>query len=329
MHRGPLACALWPLSLIFAGVSRLRRGLYRKGLLKSTRLPVPVIVVGNVFVGGTGKTPFTIWLVEEMRKAGLVPGVVSRGYGSEQEGPRPVSPQSSVHVVGDEPVLIAQRARCPVMVGRDRVATAQALLRTYPKVDLIISDDGLQHYALQRDVEVVVSDIRGDGNGWMLPAGPLREGRRRRRDFSVVNSNVIPSGTLEPAFLMQLRGASAQPLGDPSRYVALTALAAATGARRIAAAAGIGNPARFFAGLRAAGLEFTEVPLPDHYDFSDNPFASLEADLILITEKDAVKCRQLHPLKDDPRLWVVPVTVQIDTVLAKQILEKCLGRPIA
>ena len=329
MHRGLLACALWPLSLVFAGISRLRRSLYRKGLLHSTRLPVPVIVVGNVFVGGTGKTPFTIWLVEEMRKAGFVPGVVSRGYGSKQEEPRPVFPQSSVQAVGDEPVLIAQRARCPVIVGRDRVRAAQVLLHAHPKVNLIISDDGLQHYALQRDVEIVVSDARGNGNGWMLPAGPLREGRERRRDFSVVNGDTIPPGMPEPVFLMQLLGASAQPLADPSRYVALTALTAVTGARRIAAAAGIGNPGRFFAGLRAAGLKFTEVPLPDHHDFSSNPFASLEADLILITEKDAVKCRQLHPFKDDPRLWVVPVSAQIDAALAKQILEKCLGRPTA
>lgn len=328
MRRGPLACALWPLSLVFRAVAALRASMYRSGKLEATRLPVPVIVAGNVFVGGTGKTPLTIWLVEQMRAAGFTPGVISRGHGSEAAYVREVTRFSSAADIGDEPLLIAQRTSAPLFVGRNRVEAGQALLAAHPEVNVIVSDDGLQHYALARDVEIILFDSRGAGNGWLLPAGPLREPASRRRDFTVVNTTELTpalsrqlGGDLHQ---MRLGGSTAMRLHGAGR-VSLASFAG----KCITAAAGIGNPRRFFAMLRAAGLEFDELPLPDHYDFKDNPFARVQADVILITEKDAVKCRQLEQMNNDSRLWVVPVSAQIDAALANQIVEKCRGRPTA
>jgi tetraacyldisaccharide 4'-kinase len=323
---------LWPVSLLFRALVATRRALYQVGWLKTDRLPVPVIVVGNVFVGGTGKTPLTIWLAEALRQAGYVPGIISRGHGAQNTVPQSVTPESAPHSVGDEPVLIARRAQCPVMVGRNRVAAARALLAAHPQVNVILSDDGLQHYALGRDIEIILFDARGSGNGWMLPAGPLREPVARRGDFTVVNAEQIPSTMPNDAIRMQLSGDVAERLADRSQRVALGSLPAFVPngeAPRMIAAAGIGNPARFFTLLRSAGLMFDEMPLPDHYDFADNPFAAVSADIILITEKDAVKCSQIAALKNDLRLWVVPVTARIDGALAEKIVEKLHGYPTA
>jgi tetraacyldisaccharide 4'-kinase len=328
LGRGLLACALWPVSLLFSLVSSTRAALFRCGVLSSQRMPVPVIVVGNIFIGGTGKTPLTIWLVEALRAAGMRPGVISRGHGGAARGPCALTPASTPQQVGDEPLLIAQRAQCPVVVGRDRVAAARLLLAQYPEVDVLVSDDGLQHYRLQRDVELILFDARGAGNGWLLPAGPLREARSRRRDFTVINAiEVTPALRADVGgapFQMLLGGHCAERLTGRAGRIELGTLAA--GGQRIVAAAGIGNPGRFFAMLRAAGLRFAELPLPDHHDFLDHPFDAVEADIILITEKDAVKCAQLENLNNDPRLWVVPVTAQLDGALAQQIVEKCRGR---
>ncbi|MES2319158.1 MAG: tetraacyldisaccharide 4'-kinase [Pseudomonadota bacterium] len=330
-RRGALACALWPVSLLFRVLSGLRAWMYRVGVRKSTRVPVPVVVVGNIFVGGTGKTPLTIWLAGVLLDAGYTPGVISRGHGSSDAAPREVTSASTAAQVGDEPLLIARRSGCPVVVGRARAAAAQALLATHPEVNILISDDGLQHYALRRDVEIVLFDGRGAGNGWLLPAGPLREPVSRRRDFTIVNAPeltpALRAAVGGQAYQMRLAGGVAEPLArmGQGQGVALASLAE----KRIVAAAGIGNPGRFFAMLRGEGLTFAELALPDHHDFLDQPFARLDADIILITEKDAVKCGQIEHLKDDPRLWVVPVTAQIDAALAKQIVEKCRGRSTA
>jgi tetraacyldisaccharide 4'-kinase len=325
LRRGPLACALWPLSLPFRAVSGVRARLYRAGLLPSQRLPVPVLVVGNIFIGGTGKTPLTIWLAETLRAAGFTPGIISRGHGGEGGAPRPVTADSLAAEVGDEPLLIAQRTGCPVMVGRDRPAAGRALLAAHPEVDVLVSDDGLQHYALQRDIEIVLFDGRGAGNGWLLPAGPLRELVSRRRDFTVVNTPLLTPQLAAAVggapFRMQLAGQVAERLAQRTERTPLAALAG----KRIVAAAGIGNPGRFFSMLRDQGLDFAELALPDHHDFLDRPFAQVDADIILITEKDAVKCGQIENLKNDPRLWVVPVTAQLDCALAEQIVEKCRG----
>ncbi len=329
LRRGALACLLWPVSLLFRALSGTRAALYRAGVLHSTRLPVPVVVVGNIFIGGTGKTPLTIWLASVLRAAGFTPGIVSRGHGASGAAPRAVTANSSAAEVGDEPLLIARRSGCPVVVGRDRAAAGEALLSAFPDVDILISDDGLQHYALRRDLEIMLFDGRGAGNGWLLPAGPLREPASRRRDFTVVNAPEL-SPALRAAvggkpFRMHLAGPLAEPLQRPGQGVPLASLAG----QRIVAAAGIGNPGRFFAMLRAAGLDVAELALPDHHDFLDQPFAQVDADIILITEKDAVKCGQIEHLKDDPRLWVVPVTAQLDAALAEQIVEKCRGRSLA
>jgi tetraacyldisaccharide 4'-kinase len=325
LRRGPLACALFPVSLLFRALSGLRARLYRAGTLASTRLPVPVIVVGNIFIGGTGKTPLTIWLAEALTAAGFTPGIISRGHGGKEALPRAVTVDASASAVGDEPLLIARRTGCPVFVGRVRADAGKALLAAHPGVDVLITDDGLQHYALARDIELVLFDGRGVGNGWLLPAGPLREPPSRRRDFTVVNAPVLAPELVKAVggapFQMQLTGTYAERLAVPHERVDLGALQG----RRIVAAAGIGNPGRFFSMLKTRGVAFAELPLPDHFDFVQNPFAGLEADIILITEKDAVKCGQIENLKDDPRLWVVPVTAQIDAALAEQIVEKCRG----
>jgi tetraacyldisaccharide 4'-kinase len=385
-RRGWLACLLWPLSLLFGGLSRLRGALYRSGRLPVTRLPVPVIVVGNIYVGGTGKTPLVIWLVQKLRAAGYQPGVISRGYGAQASMPQLVGAAASAAAVGDEPLLLAERCGCPVMVGRKRPAAAQALLAAFPQIDVIVADDGLQHTALARDIEIVLFDERGVGNGWLLPAGPLREPASRRRDFTVLNvaqaialaragrtaetvaametpvaapstsaTTVaapqigVPAGM--PIFHMHLVGVLAERLINRAQRMPLTPIlhipavagrtteaaaepAAQTPeaepqASRVVAAAGIGNPARFFSMLRATGLVFDEMPLPDHYPFVENPFAAELADIILITEKDAVKCSRHPALKNDPRLWVVPVTAHIDDALAEHILEKLRGYPTA
>lgn len=347
LRRGPLACALWPLSLLFRGLAGARRASFALGLSSAERLPVPVVVVGNIFIGGTGKTPLTIWLVDALRAAGFTPGVVSRGFGSKDAAPREVGPASTPAEVGDEPVLIAARTGCPVFVGRQRAAAGRALLAAHPGVNVIVTDDGLQHYALARDIEIVLFDGRGVGNGWTLPAGPLREPPSRRRDFTVVNAPeltpalaaaVAPPGATRP-WQMRLAGGVAERLADRCERLPLAELARRAGAAdgavgagqgghglRVAAAAGIGNPGRFFGMLRAAGLQPQELPLPDHHDFKDRPFAAIEADFILVTEKDAVKCWQIEELRNDPRIWVVPVSASIDPALADQIVEKLRGR---
>ena len=332
-RRGLLACLLWPLSLLFLFISGLRRISYVIGWSASTRLPVPIIVVGNIYVGGTGKTPLTIWLVQALRLAGYTPGVISRGYGVNPSVETSVVSVNSVAAeVGDEPLLIAQRTQCPVVVGRNRVAAAQALLHAHPKVDVILSDDGLQHYRLQRDIEIVLFDSRGNGNGWLLPAGPLREMASRRRDFTVVNlerTAALPTSLPRSAIRMQLIGEVAERLSDRAQTFRIADFSSKLPAPRILAAAGIGNPQRFFNMLSGMGLVFQSLSLPDHYDFSTNPFAALDAEIILITEKDAVKCSQIKTIKNDPRLWVVPVTAQIDVALIQQIVEKLRGHPTA
>ena len=329
--RSIAARLLWPLSLLFAALAALRRALYLTHLLPSVRLPVPVVVVGNVVVGGTGKTPLVIWLVDALRQAGYAPGVISRGYGGRVAGADviEVTAASNADRVGDEPLLIVHRAQCPVMVGRDRVAAGRALLAAHPATNIIVSDDGLQHYRLQRSVEIILFDERGGGNGWRLPAGPLRESMKRRRDITVLNGAEMPASLPTGTLRMQLIGDYAEALSNRARRLRLRDL---TG--RIVAAAGIGNPQRFFSLLRNAGLSIETVALLDHQIFSADIFAEVDADIILITEKDAVKCVAVESLKNDPRIWVVPVTAHIDAALMDQIgnklnLENLRGYPTA
>ena len=330
-RRGWLARSLLPLSLLFGMVTGVRRWLYRVGLFRSHASGVPVIVVGNIYVGGTGKTPLVIWLAEQLRDHGFVPGVISRGHGTDVSQVRQVKDDTPVSIAGDEPLLIRQRSGAPVFVGRRRAVAARALLAAHPDVNVLIADDGLQHYALGRDIEILLCDERGAGNGWLLPAGPLREPASRPVDFRVVNvgtqSNVAAAAVGELTFTMRLQGKDARRLSDPHSILSLTDLSAST---RVAAAAGIGNPERFFLMLRSLGVSLSHtLSLPDHFDFSTNPFADLDADVILITEKDAVKCVHAETIAADSRLWVVPVQAAIDGQLSRQLVEKLRGYPTA
>lgn len=301
---------LWPLSLIFRLLVAVRRGLYRLGVLSSVRLPVPVVVVGNITVGGTGKTPLVLWLAEFLREQGYRPGIVSRGYGGRGGAPQSVSAASDPLLTGDEPVLLAKRLRCPVWVGADRVEVARALLKARPDCNILISDDGLQHYRLQRDVEVVVIDgVRRFGNGLCLPAGGLREpvGRLRQVDALVVNGGAVASGQ----YGMTLVGKVLHSLQDESRTASLSDFIGQT----LHAVAGIGHPARFFTALRQQGLAIVEHPFPDHHAYV--PTDLQYAGMVVMTEKDAVKCTAFAPENS----WYLAVDAEVDKALGNKVLE--------
>jgi tetraacyldisaccharide 4'-kinase len=280
---------LYPLSLVFRIVVALRRFGFRASLIRSCRVRVPVIVVGNITVGGTGKTPLVIWLAGFLAREGFTPGIVSRGYGSWSDAARRVTRDSDASAVGDEPLLLAHRTARPVWIGADRAAAAEALLRNDPDCDVVVSDDGLQHYALARDFEIAVIDgARGLGNRLMLPAGPLREAPSRLRsvDAVVVNGNDCPGFTDSPSLAMKLEGREFHNLLNPGHTVD----AAHFHNRRVHAVAGIGNPERFFDHLEALGLRFHAHAFPDHHPYTARDLAFPDADAILMTEKDAVKC---------------------------------------
>ncbi|KVN10979.1 MULTISPECIES: tetraacyldisaccharide 4'-kinase [unclassified Burkholderia] len=322
-RRGALAWALAPFACAFGAIAALRRAAYARGWKKRVDCGVSVVVVGNVTVGGTGKTPTVIALVDALRAAGFTPGVVSRGYGAKIVAPTAVTPESPPQRAGDEPLLIARRTLAPVWVCPDRVAAVRALKAAHPEVDVVVSDDGLQHYRLARAVEIVVFDHRLGGNGFLLPAGPLREPLSRRRDATLVNDPY--SRALPPwpdTFALALAPGDAWHLDRPSRRRPLAQFAG----ERVLAAAGIGAPERFFATLRAAGVTPATRPLPDHYAFATNPFADDHFDAILITEKDAVK---LGTSWRDTRIWVVPVEAALDPRLIALVVEKLRGRTSA
>jgi len=320
--RGPAALALWPFGLLFALLSRLRRTAYQLGLLTTVHLPVPVIVVGNIIAGGAGKTPLTLWLAIQLTAAGRKPGIVSRGYGGNSMAVRKVGAGATASDVGDEPLLLAQRTNCPVYVGTDRVAAAQALLAENPDCDLILCDDGLQHYRLARTVEIAVIDRRGLMNGWPLPAGPLREPASRLGsvDAIVLNGEASAPVAEVPVFRMQLAGERFHRLEDPG----ITCMANDLTGCKLHAVAGIGEPQRFFDHLTALGLDFVAHAFPDHHHYTSTDL-SFAGDAILMTEKDALKCAGLTPLP----IWVLPVEARIEPDLAHFVLEKIDGPPSA
>jgi len=325
-RRGLLAWLLSPFALLYAALLLLRRAAHTAGLLRADHVGVPVVVVGNLYVGGTGKTPLAIELVRGLQRRGWRPGVVSRGYGGTARSARLVDAEATATEVGDEPLLIALATQVPVAVGSDRVAAVRELLRAHSDCDVIVADDGLQHLRLARDAEIALVDERGLGNGWLLPAGPLREPASRLERVDAVVLRGTPTVTwTTPSFEMLTRLADeAHRLGDRSHTMPLAELARrqAAGSLRMTAAAGIGVPERFFVMLRAAGLNFEPLPLPDHYDFQDNPFARLRSHLVLITEKDAVKCERIEPLRKDPRIWVVPLAATIDERLIDLVVAR-------
>ncbi len=319
LTRGPLAGVLLPIAWLFGALGSLRRVLYRVGLLDTVRLPVPIIVVGNLIAGGAGKTPTVMAVVELLKSQGYAPGVISRGYGRHGDGVVDVSDRTDACVAGDEPLLMRLRLRVPVVVGRDRVAAAQELLRRHPATDVIVSDDGLQHLRLARDAQVLVFDQRGAGNGWLLPAGPLREPMPARVPArSVVLYNSPKPSTALPGSLASSSLAGAVPLaqwwtGQVASRAALDGLRGAP----VTGAAGMAHPERFFAMLRAAGLTIDPLPLPDHYDFATLPWPTSTVDVV-ITEKDAVK---LTPERaGSTRVWVVPLDFRLGAELERALL---------
>lgn len=279
-----LSLALWPASLAYRALVALRRLAYRSGALRAERLALPVIVVGNIVAGGTGKTPLVLWLAALLQENGWKPGILSRGYRGSAAVAMAVAASSPAAVVGDEPLLLMRRSGCPVWIGRDRVRAAAGLLGAHPECDVLILDDGLQHYRLARDIEIAVEDERGAGNGFMLPAGPLREPLSRRVDAWVANT--APCGTREPCFRMQLRGDVFHRLaGAPA-----SAPVAAFAGKRVHAVAGIGNPRRFFDHLARLGLATVNHAFPDHHAYAPRDLDFRDCEALLMTEKDAVKC---------------------------------------
>lgn len=302
-RRGGASAALLPFSWLFGAVAAARRELFARGMREPARLPVPVIVVGNLVVGGAGKTPAVIAIVEILRRSGRSPGIVSRGYGRSNDDVLVIGADADAGQVGDEPLLMQRRTGVPVAVGADRAAAGHALLHAYPGVDVIVSDDGLQHLGLDRDVEVIVFDERGAGNGRLLPAGPLRErvpNSLGPRQIVLYNAEV--ASTSLPGHTARRSLAGVSPLdawwagAEPSRE----ALEALRG-REVVAVAGLARPDRFFAMLRDLGLHLVECAPGDHADFAALPWPPGAGDIVL-TEKDAVK---LPPTRSfGARVWV-------------------------
>lgn len=309
---------LKPLSLAYGAVVSTRRFAYRH-LRRARRLDRPVVIVGNLSVGGTGKTPLVCWLALALRARGYHPGIVTRGYGGRAREPRRVAPDADPLEVGDEAVLLARRTRLPVAIARERASAAELLVAA--GCDVIVSDDGLQHYALARDCEIIVIDgDRRFGNGWLLPAGPLREGRARlaSADLIVVNG---AREVIEGALGMRLDADHAIALRD-HRERPLRAFAGT----RVHAVAGIGHPERFFSMLRAHGIEVDGHPHPDHARFEAADIRFEDDAAVLMTEKDAVKCERMA----DHRHWFVPVGARFEEreadLLLTTLLER-IGRP--
>ena len=326
-RRGGGALVLLPFALLFALAVRIRRALYRLRVLPSWRPTVPVVVVGNVTAGGTGKTPLVIALVELLRAHGWRPGVVARGYG--RVPPREQDPLGVVRVFpdeatpehfGDEPVLIARRCRVPVFISPDRVAAVRALVAAEPEVNVIVCDDGLQHYALARDVEIAVVDgERRFGNGLPLPSGPLREpvARLAEADAVVVNGGGTEGMPGARRFAMRLGRERFLSLATGEEW-APDAFALAVRGRAVAAIAGIGHPRRFFDHLEALGIRAATRAFPDHYAYRARDLKLPGAEAILMTEKDAVKCAGIA----DARMWFM----RVDAVLPPELEEFVLGR---
>jgi tetraacyldisaccharide 4'-kinase len=279
----------------------LRRALYWLRILKSTRAGVPVIAIGNLTVGGSGKTPLAIHVAELLKSKRWSPAIVSRGYGGTVRAPRGVTLAADPAEVGDEPVLMARRSGCPVWVGPERAAVVAALRQAHPDCDVVILDDGLQHYALRRDIEVAVVDARAFGNGFMLPAGPLREPKTRLWSVDAV----IAHGTDKvKGYAMRLEGEDVHRATDARERRALQSFAG----QRVHAVAGIGDPKRFFLYLAQRGVQVVPHPFADHHPFRAPDLEFGDDAPVLMTEKDAVKCKRYAR----PQHWILPVRAAPD-----------------
>ena len=309
-RRGLLAWLLWPVSLFFGIAVCSRRILYGVRLLKSAHPGIPVIVVGNLTVGGSGKTPLVLWIAEFLRGQGWSPGIVSRGYGAAVNEPRAATVASEAREVGDEPIVLSRRSGCPVWVGPDRVQVAALLRAAHKDVDVLVLDDGLQHYAIRRDLEIAVVDGRGFGNGFLLPAGPLREPKSRLRSVHAVVSHESPI----KGYAMKLEGHQVHRMTDARERRVLESFAG----QKVHAVAGIGDPNRFFLHLAAAGIKLLPHPFPDHHAFAPRDLEFGDQLPVMLTEKDAVKLRSAAR----PHWWVLPVSARLDPAFGDWLAGK-------
>lgn len=316
-EKNALSILLRPFSWLYCALVFLRRLAYRVKLFRSTQLPVPVVVVGNITVGGTGKTPLVIGLAELLKKTGYRPGIVSRGYrGKARSWPQQVRADSDPVVVGDEAVLITRRTNCPMAVGPDRVAAAQALIQ-YHDCDIILSDDGLQHYKLKRNVEIAVIDgQRRFGNGFCLPAGPLRERVNRLQQVDLK----FTSGTAaEDEIAMRYELMDLVSTRDPDKTCDLSDFKG----KQVHAIAGIGNPHGFYELLRAGGLGVIEHSFPDHHDYKRSDINYNDNLPVIMTEKDAVKCFRYA----EDNTWYLPVSVKLPNNFDAQFVDLLESKP--
>jgi tetraacyldisaccharide 4'-kinase len=340
-RRGPTSLLLWPLAYLYGCILRIRKLFSDLDLTQTKPIPVPVIIVGNIRVGGTGKTPIVIALAERLSQLGWKPAIISRGYGSSiQKIPLQVKSSSDPSIAGDEPVLIAKRThdQFPIWVFPKRKESIKALLKENPEVNVIISDDGLQHRGLVRwpareggrDIEFVVRDSRGEGNRFLLPAGPLREPATRERDATLnTNTNKQSKTGIEDEYFQGRRAFNlVSQLGAPYQLINSTNTQSFEQIvdrylpKNIAMVAGLGNPKRFFDDLAKLGIIGKQFPMPDHVDYTPEFFKGIQADCILITEKDAVKCTNIH----DDRIWVAPLSLELPDSLMDW-MQSILQRP--
>jgi tetraacyldisaccharide 4'-kinase len=315
-RRSIVSYALLPFSFIYLGIVSLRKFYYQ--IFPGQKFPVPIIVVGNITVGGTGKTPLVIYLAELLKNNGYNPGIISRGYGGKSENyPLLVTLKRKVEEVGDEALLIARRTQCPIVV--DPKKTAACALLTNGSCNVVISDDGLQHYALSRDIEIAVIDAEfGFGNEFCLPAGPLREptGRLQKVDFIVKNYNIHFSNdesgmVLQPIGFYNLKNQAVSKIINESNCLDFSK-------QTIHAVAGIGNPQRFFSTLRQLGLlNVIEHPFPDHYSFQAGDLL-FEDGIVIMTEKDAVKCDTIA----SENCWYLKIEAKLSDKFTAQLLDK-------
>ncbi len=311
----PLTVLLWPVSLLFRWIVFIRRLLFRCHIKKVTHFSVPVVVVGNITMGGTGKTPLVIYLAHFLKQHGFVPGIVSRGVGGvQEEEPVWVGSESDPAIVGDEALLLAIHSDCPVVICRNRVAAVQALLSS-THCTVILSDDGLQHYHLGRTIEIAVIDgVREFGNGFLLPAGPLREPISRLKTVDIIVQN---GGALKPhRSSMRLTIEECALIQRSHKRASLDVFRG----QRVHVVAGIGNPSRFFESLRDKGIVVIEHAFPDHYVYTAADFVFSDDSPILMTEKDAVKCRAFA----DARFWYAPAVVSVDKKVTDILIEGLL-----
>ena len=303
-----------PLSIFFYCISSLKKYLYRNEFLKTIKIKVPVLIIGNITLGGTGKTPLALDLIEKFLRKGLKPAIISRGYGGSAKNITEVFEFSDVRAVGDEALLIKAKSKIPVFIGKDRANVAKILLKKYPETSIIISDDGLQHHRLARDFEIIVIDSqRQFGNGLIFPAGPMREGISKLKQVDAVvykgansNSNFYQMKYITKYFKNLLTNKEALFKGiQDKKIVAITA---------------IGNPESFFSTLEGYGLEFKKVTYNDHYLFNKNDFIKYADYNIVMTEKDAIKCKKFAT----KNFWVLPLEIKVDERLFQNILKKVM-----